>query len=168
VGTTSSWSFTVISSRHHTNPIVAIVDRFFSRDLPTFSRIPHTRTYHSLPASIHVLDDMQQRDKDKRDPARPTGLTDDPPWISFTHREVDSRYLRGIQNDVPMDRTIWQYVGISRRNKRSSHETLFLLSSSLPKYFLILNFKSCVHNIRNQFEMSNKKRINKLHFGPII
>lgn len=131
VGTTSSWSFTVVSSRHHTNPIVAIVDRFFSRDLPTFSHIPHTRMYHSLPASIHVLDDMQERDKDKGDAARPTGLTDDPPWISFTHREVDSRYLRGIQNDVPMDRIIWQYVGISRRNKRSSRKnslSLFLFS----------------------------------------
>lgn len=54
------------------------IDRFFSRDLPTFSRIPHTRVSF-LFTSIHVLvvDDTQERDKDKREIL--TGLTDDPP-----------------------------------------------------------------------------------------
>lgn len=52
----------------------------FSRAIFPRSLASRTRARIILcPASIHVLDDMQERDKDKRDSARPTGLTDDPP-----------------------------------------------------------------------------------------
>lgn len=40
-------NFIITSSRRFTRILLSRVDRFFSRDLPTFSRIPHTRAYHS-------------------------------------------------------------------------------------------------------------------------
>lgn len=100
----------------------ARIDRFFSRDLPTFSRIPHTRSCSPsrararvsfLSASIHVLADDDARTGQGQARSRPTYRTDRRPALNFIHtytctrREVDSRgvYLRGIQNDVPMDQT---------------------------------------------------------------
>lgn len=57
------------------------IDRFFSRDLPTFSRISRTRACARI-ILVHVdprprRDDMEERDKDKREIL--AELTDDPP-----------------------------------------------------------------------------------------
>lgn len=99
----------------YVNPAAARDGRFFSRDLPTFSRIPHTRSRARTRARITLVRvDPRPRRQHARTGqgqarSRPTYRTDRRPALNFihTHREVDSRvaYLRGIQNDVPMDQT---------------------------------------------------------------
>lgn len=72
VGTTSSRVFIVEESyrREPTDFSRAIFPR--SRAHPAHARV-------SLFARVDRPRRMQERDKDKRDPVRPTGLTDDPP-----------------------------------------------------------------------------------------
>lgn len=60
------------------------VDRFFSRDLPTFSRIPHTRAYHSLPG-VDPRPRRHARTGQGQARFRPTYRTDQRPALNFIH-----------------------------------------------------------------------------------
>ena len=101
--------------------------------LPTFSRsILFTRAYRSCPTSIHVLvaEPRTGRGKDKLDLVRPSGLTDDLPWISFnTH--THTRTNTGTSKHT--------HTGRSRLDAYAEYETTFpWIVCAGPTYVVVL------------------------------